>query len=137
MKTFFVTTLVVIRIAFQPAAAPVLCAPFTSHPAATAVNKIVPAKLLETHGHFDHDRVELDWTVQDNGTCDSFEVQKSVDGGLSYSPAALVWSTEEKDTEHYKFRDHAPRTRMIYRVKLINKDRTIEFSDAIIISPNS
>jgi hypothetical protein len=136
MKTFFVSNLVVLQIALQHAAVPFLTAPFTSHPAATTVNNIIPAKLLDTRGHYSHNRVELDWTVQDNGTSDSFEVQKSVDGHR-YSPAALVWSTEEKNTEHYIYRDHAPRTRMIYRVKLINKDRTIEYSEAIIISPNS
>ncbi|MBK8300124.1 MAG: hypothetical protein IPK90_06660 [Chitinophagaceae bacterium] len=50
--------------------------------------------------------------------------------------AALVFGTDKSDTDKYQFYEKAGSQRVLYRIKLINKDRKTEYSTVVEINPN-
>ena len=77
----------------------------------------------------------MNWEVGDNETADQFEVEKSTDG-KNYIMAALVFGTDKSETDKYQFYEKAGSQRVLYRIKLINKDRKTEYSTVVEINPN-
>ncbi len=72
--------------------------------------------------------------VGENETADQFEVEKSTDG-KTFTLTALVFGTDKPETDKYQFYEKAGDQKILYRIKLINKNRSIEYSDVIEINP--
>ena len=78
------------------------------------------------------DRVFLEWIINNNQVVSQIEVESSTDG-KNYSTAALVFSTEKKDSNAYYFYEKTKTEKTFYRLKIIHKDQTIRYSE--IVSP--
>lgn len=77
-------------------------------------------------------RFWLNWTVDHNQETNQFEIEKSSDG-KNFTMAALVFGTENADTGKYQFYEKAKSKKMYYRIKIIYKDNTTEYSDIITV----
>jgi hypothetical protein len=128
--------IVALRVIYHPFHAQADIAPFTSPPALPASTiSIAPAKLISINGSISNHKVILNWVVNENETADKFEVEKSTDG-KTYTMAALVFGTDSPEMYHYRFYEKAGRKRVLYRIKMINKNRQTEYSAIIEINPN-
>lgn len=128
--------IVALRIAFHPSDARSGITPFASPtqlPASTI--SIAPAKLISISGSISNHKVILNWVVGENETADKFEVEKSTDGKI-FTLAALVFGTDKPETDNYRFYEKAGNEKILYRIKLINKNRQAEYSAVIEIDPN-
>ncbi len=94
----------------------------------------VPAKIIILSGQVKKDKIVLDWVVNENETADMFEIEKSVDG-RKFKMAALVFGTDKAATDNYQFYEKAVSKKMLYRIKLINKNKETEYSQVIEINP--
>ncbi|MEP7375506.1 MAG: hypothetical protein ABI675_19060 [Chitinophagaceae bacterium] len=79
-----------------------------------------------------NDRVLLNWTVDNNQSANQIEVESSADG-KNFTMAALVFGTDKKDTDNYYFYEKAKKGKIFYRVKIINKDNSAQYS--AIVTP--
>jgi len=75
-------------------------------PSPSATFPVSPAKLISVNGSIRNHKVILQWLVGDNETADQFEVEKS-------RPS-----------------------KVLYRIKLINKNRKTKYSTVVEINPN-
>ena len=128
--------IVALRIMYHPASdAQSVIAPFTSNtPLSTTTISVVPAKLISVAGSISNHTVVLNWVVGENETADQFEVEKSIDG-KNFSMAALVFGTDKAETGNYQFYEKAGKQKVLYRIKMINKNRQTEYSDVVEINP--
>jgi hypothetical protein len=94
----------------------------------------LPAKLINFKGSVAGDKVILQWAVNENETANQFEVQKSIDG-KNFIMTALVFGTDKPATDNYKFYEKAISKKVLYRIKLINKNQKTEYSSVITIDP--
>jgi hypothetical protein len=128
--------IVALRIVYHPSSAQPVTAPFASPsslPASTI--SIAPAKLISITGTISNHKVILNWVVGENETADKFEVEKSTDG-KTFTMAALVFGTDKPEKSNYQFYEKARNHKVLYRIKLINKNRQAEYSAVIEINPN-
>jgi hypothetical protein len=110
-------------------------APFTSPsplPVAT-VSVVTPARIISVKGTINQNKVVLNWIVGDNETADQFEVEKSTDG-KNFSMAALVFGTDEPATGNYEYFEKASKGKLLYRIKIISKNKSTEYSPVIVIN---
>lgn len=129
--------IVALRIVFQPSGVQSGLDPFTSPssmPPATT-NSFAPAKLISISGSISHHQVMLNWVVGENETADKFEIERSADGKI-FTLAALVFGTDKPETDHYRFYERSGNKKILYRIKMINKNRQAEYSAVIEIDPN-
>lgn len=128
--------IVALRIMYHPSDAQTEIAPFTSpSPLPASTISITPAKLLNVNGSIIQNKVVLNWEVGENETVDQFEVERSTDG-KNFSLAALVFGTDKPATDKYQFYEKAGNQRVLYRIKLINKNRLTEYSAVIEVNSN-
>jgi hypothetical protein len=129
--------IVAARIVYNPSPASPATIPFAA-PSLPPVSHILsgPAKLVTINGSVQNNKVILNWVVEENETADQFEVEKSADG-KNFSLAALVFATDEINTGNYQFYEKAGKRKMVYRIKLINKNRQTTYSPVVEINPNS
>lgn len=73
--------------------------------------------------------------VNENETADRFEVEKSTDG-KTFTMAGLVFGTDKSETDNYQFYEKAGNKKILYRIKMINKNQQAEYSAVIEINPN-
>ena len=78
------------------------------------------------------DRVSLEWMTYHNELASQIEVESSREG-MNFSMAALVFSTEKKDSDVYYFHEKAKAGKLFYRLKILHKDQAIRYS--AIVSP--
>lgn len=88
--------------------------------------------IISFAGSIKQNKVLLNWTVGENQDVDQFEVQRSTDGKI-FKTAALVFGTGEKDADSYEFYEKTNSKKLVYRIKTIHKDQSIQFSDIIIV----
>ena len=62
-----------------------------------------------------------------------FELQRTTDG-KNFTTAALVFGTDKNDTDSYEFYEKAKSKKAAYRLKIIYKDQSVEFSPVIHIN---
>ena len=79
-----------------------------------------------------NDKVYLQWVIADNGAVERFEVERSIDG-RKFTTGALVFGSEETGNEIYKFFEVTPRGRVMYRLKMFNKDLKTEYSNVLLL----
>ena len=129
--------IVVLRIVYHPADAQSSSIPPFASPTQLPASGIsfAPAKLIHINGSISNHKVILNWVVGENETADKFEVEKSTDG-KNFTLAALVFGTDKAETGNYRFYEKAGNEKILYRIKLINKNRQAEYSAVIEINPN-
>ncbi|HVF97948.1 MAG TPA: T9SS type A sorting domain-containing protein, partial [Flavisolibacter sp.] len=101
------------------------------------VNSLTMCEVLTANRVYDfrgttvQNRIVLNWKVQDNQQANFFDVQRSTDG-IVYHTVATV-ANQQKGT--YNFQDSVvPKTPLYYRIKLINKDKLTNVSNALRFS---
>lgn len=90
------------------------------------------ATVTQFYGSIKNDRVLLNWTIDKNQASDKFEVERSTDG-KNFVTAALVFGTDKPGTEEYQFYEKNKKVKTFYRLKIIQKDNSIDYS--VTISP--
>ena len=135
MTKFTALVIVALRIGYQPSHTQNDIAPFASpslRPVSTI--SISPAKWISINGSIHNNKVILNWVISENNTADKFEVEKSTDG-KTFALAALVFGTDKTETDKYMFYEKASKQKVLYRIKMINKDQHAEYSSVIEINP--
>lgn len=92
----------------------------------------LPLHLINFQGNVNENKVNLNWTVADNETGHSFELEKSFDGE-HFTTDALIFTTTKSGSENYFYKGGIDRT-SFYRLKMINKDNSISYSKIIRLS---
>jgi len=124
--------IVALRIVFHPSDAQSGIAPFTSPSTLPAsAHSLAPAKLISISDH----KVILNWVVGQNETADKFEIEKSADGKI-FTLAALVSGTDRPERDNYQFYERSGNKKVMYRIKMVNKNRQSEYSAVIEINPH-
>jgi len=108
--------------------------PFTSLSVPIIANTTTHSKVTDFNCNIISNKVLLNWKVQANETVSMFEVERSNDG-KSYTIAALVFGTDESLNNKYQFFEKIRKTKMFYRIKLIDKDQQVSYSETITVEP--
>jgi hypothetical protein len=93
-----------------------------------------PLKIINLTGSITNDKVLLNWAVEENQYANQFEIEKSANGN-DFVTAAVVFGTDKKDTDNYKFYEKAKIAKTYYRVKVILNNGSIAYSP--VITPGS
>ena len=130
------TILVALRIIFHPSDTRSDRTPFASTlPPSSSTISIATAKLIHISGNIYNHKVVLNWVVAENESADKFEVEKSTDG-KTFTMAALIFGTDRPERDIYVFYEKASKKKVLYRIKIINKNLQAEYSAVIEIDPN-
>ena len=92
------------------------------------------ATVVYFNGTINRERVLLSWTLDKNHEVDQIEVERSKDA-KNFVMAGLVFGTDQSDKVDYLFYEKNKKVKSFYRLKIIHKDQTVDFS--AIISPES
>ena len=136
IKFVTLVMIVALRLLYHPLYTETDVAPFATPsplPSSATINKHKP-QLISFRGSLNDRKVLLQWVVKENETTNQFEVQKSTDG-KNFVMAALVFSTDIKETGNYQFYEDAGNKKIFYRIKLITRDQKTEYSSIIEIDP--
>lgn len=136
IKYILFIAILAIRLFYQPADTGTAAAPFSNLPMKPALTTVTtgPVKLVNFSGMIKNNKVVLHWVVDDNEAANFFEVEKSTDG-INFTMAALVFGTDKPVSETYEFYEKAGKKKMIYRIKLINKNQKTEYSPVVELHP--
>mgnify|MGYP003419714476 CR=1 FL=1 len=134
IKTAALLMIITLRLIYQPSAAQSGFAPFSSQPTGTG-GISNPASLVSFNGTLKKNKIILEWVVSENESADQFEVEKSSDG-IHYYTAAFVFGTDQPETGRYHYSEKARYKKIIYRVKMIGKDKFTTYSPVITLSTN-
>jgi hypothetical protein len=107
---------------------------FTSSSTTNNIAKSQPIKVFSFQGNRTNNKVSMQWVVTDNETAEQFEVERSIDG-KNFSTVALVFGTDKAQTETYMFYEKSMSKKVSYRIKCIDKNQTITYSDILVIDP--
>ena len=136
IKTAAFILLLALRIGYHPGEGKANIVPFASPlPVPSSTLSAPQAKLISFHGFITHKKVVLNWVVEQNETADQFEVEKSTDG-KHFILAALVFGTDKTSTGNYQFYEKAGNQKVLYRIRIINKNHQSACSPVIEINPN-
>jgi hypothetical protein len=92
------------------------------------------ATVLNFNGTINNNRVFLNWAIDKNQGVDMIEVERSRNG-KTFVMAGLVFGTDQPDKGEYLFYEKNKKTKLFYRLKIINKDRTVIYSSVISPEP--
>jgi len=95
-----------------------------------AITEPATAIIRNLHCRMQKDRVFLDWTINNNQLVSQIEVESSTDG-KNYAMAGLIFSTEKKGSDAYNFYEKAKSARIFYRLKIVQKDQEVRYSDIV------
>ena len=108
---------------------------FTSIPSSSfTISKSQPVKLISFEGNRTNNKVSIQWVIAENEKAEQFEVEKSMDG-KNFSVIALVFGTDKAQTETYMFYEKSSSKKVSYRIKCIDKNQSITYSDILVIDP--
>ena len=108
----------------QNNAAPITVSPASAAPSIAVVNQL--------NCSIKNDRVLLNWVIDNNQSASQVEVESSTDA-KNFTMAALVFGTDKKDTDNYYFYEKAKKGKIFYRLRIINKDNSVQYS--AIVTP--
>ena len=135
IKNIAFIVLITLRVFYQPSTTKENFVPFASpSPLPLPTISIETAKVISINGFIKNNKAMLQWIVSENENAVLFEVEKSTDGE-NFMMIALVFGTDKTETDNYEFYEKASKKKAVYRIKIINKDKTIAFSPVIQISP--
>jgi hypothetical protein len=89
-----------------------------------------PATITHFSCGTDRNRVYLNWTVSANEQTNQFEIERSTDG-KHFTTAALFFGSDKPGADHYEFFEKRGSHTTYYRVKLIRKDHSSDYSPVI------
>ena len=98
----------------------------------TASSALSTAVVNQLNCSIKNDRVLLNWVIDNNQSANQVEVESSTDG-KNFTMAALVFGTDKKDTDDYYFYEKAKKGKIFYRLKIINKGSSVQYS--AIVTP--
>ena len=78
------------------------------------------------------DQTVLKWYVADNETGKQFEVERSTDG-QNFTSVGVVLSTDKAGGEEYDFRTAASANKIFYRIKLVDKNDKISYTNTLAV----
>lgn len=136
IKYLSLAVILALRLVYHPASEQPATAPF-SFPAVSTIQTYavsVPAKLIEFSASSKDNKVVLSWVVEENETADRFWVEKSTDG-KNYATAALVFGSDKPAKDKYEFYEKAGNHKVLYRIKLVNKDSKTQYSEVKEVNP--
>ena len=98
----------------------------------------LPIHLISFQGNMNkNNKVTLNWTVADNETANSFEVERSFNG-RDFTTVAIVFASEKMGTENYMYYETTSGTdKVMYRLKMIDKNREVDYSRILIFQLKS
>ncbi len=136
IKTAAFVIIIALRLIYQPTAAQQRNTPFASpQPLSTVASTNIPAMFMGKSSIKINNKIILKWIIGDNQDAWCFEVEKSSDG-KNFTTAALVSGTDKSDRDNYEFYEKAGNRRVTYRIKLVSKNKTAEYSQVVEINPN-
>ncbi len=91
------------------------------------------SKLISFKASKIRNKVLLQWVMVENETTDQFEIEKSTDG-KNFEIAALIFGTDKPETDSYEFYDSVKKDKISYRLKIIDKNKQITYSDILVIN---
>ncbi|MET0463193.1 MAG: hypothetical protein ABW007_08560 [Chitinophagaceae bacterium] len=75
-------------------------------------------------------RTQLTWSVNNNEVAGQLELERSINGS-SFKTVAIIFTTEDKGTAEYAFRDPNVAANSSYRVKIIDKKGSATYSTVV------
>lgn len=105
---------------------------FKSFNLAAQGQSVLPLQLLTFQGGVANNSANLQWSVAQNETGYSFELEKSADG-VHFKTGALIFTTLKAGVENYAYKESID-ANIFYRLKMINKDNSISYSKTIKLS---
>jgi ribosome-binding ATPase YchF (GTP1/OBG family) len=106
----------------QNNASPIIASLVSVSPSTAVVNQLTCS--------MKNDRVLLNWTIDNNQSANQIEIESSTDG-KNFTMAALVFGTDQKDTGNYAYYEKAKKAKIYYRLKIISKDSSVQYSDIV------
>jgi len=111
--------------------------PFTATQPPFFSTGFLVSRILTFNSSLKKDRVLLTWSVDANQDANRFEVEKSEDG-KTFTMAALVFGTDKTGTDSYQFLESEKYSKTYYyRIKIIGKNKSEEYSQAIMAGPGA
>nr|MBP9689976.1 T9SS type A sorting domain-containing protein [Bacteroidia bacterium] len=103
-----------------------------------ANNNPVPVKLLTFAGNkIGENQVALNWSTASEKNSESFEIEHAIDG-KNFSSIGKVKANGNSNVKlNYAFNHNQASTLNYYRLKLINNDKTFEYSNTIMVDFNN
>lgn len=133
IKTAALLIIIALRLAYQPPQAQSHSVPFAS-PSTLIKHEGFPAQqFIGVKAIKINNKIILNWIISKNQDAWCFEVEKSADGN-NFKTAALVFGTDNDGTGKYEYFEKAGKRKMIYRIKLVNKDNKEEYSSPVEIT---
>lgn len=84
---------------------------------------------------YDQNSSKLNWETLSEIDCDYFQIEKSLNGGLSFDSLSCLDATGSNNiTSKYEFYDHLFYEPALYRLKSVDLDLSVTYSDAIYIN---
>lgn len=105
-----------------------LAIPFTSNYFTT--NGTKPVEFKDFTCVRKEDRVELNWSIQNNESADRLIIQRS-HNGKKFEMAGLVFGTDKSANDQYRFFETSKSRKAYYRIIVVNKDRSVIYSPVI------
>lgn len=102
-----------------------------THVAGDSVRHAEAATITQFDYHIKNDKIYFHWTVSDNQAADNFELESSADG-INFSSKALVFGTDLPQANDYKVFLKKPREGNTYRIRITQKDKTVQYHPIII-----
>jgi hypothetical protein len=98
----------------------------------------LPVHLMSFQGNMNkNNKVTLNWTVADNESANSFEVERSTNG-KDFTTVGVVFATEKIGVQDYMFYEtYTGNDKVMYRLKMIDKNREIDYSKILVFSTRS
>ena len=97
----------------------------------------LPVNLVRFQGNMNkNNKVTLNWTIADNETAYSFEIERSTNG-RDFTTVGVVFASEKYGTENYTFFETVNYERVMYRLKMIDKAHEIDYSRILIFQSKS
>ncbi len=136
MTKYATIIILVLRLLYQPSHIQAQSTSFTNLSPVTAIPSTFPSKITGVKASITRNNVVLNWVTVDNESADQFEIEKSTDG-QHFVMAALVFGTDEPRNGKYEFYEKAIKQKVVYRIKLISKNKTTEYSTLIEVNPEA
>lgn len=139
VKYILFFSIIALRLSYQPSPELQSQTAFASpvpQPAPPSVHIQLPAKLIQFKGRINDNKVVLNWEVEENETADQFMVEKSTDG-VNYSVAGLIFGTDKPTSDKYEFYEKAGNQKMMYRIRIVEKDQKISYLPVVEINPGA
>jgi len=97
----------------------------------------LPVHLINFQGNMNkNNKVTLNWTVADNETVHTFEIERSTNGS-DFTTVGVVFASQKFGTESYMFYETANTEKVMYRLRMIDKSHDIDYSRILIFQTKS